>query len=101
MGMVPIFMAGDKDFYHYGRELRKAYGIELTVFCSGSLLEQRQFFAGFCGVSQNVTNTARLYAYPMTAKVRMAAYYISSIAKTQDISTNHCKIALDLSWLVF
>ena len=81
MGMVPIFMAGDKDFYHYGRELRKAYGIELTVFCSGSLLEQRQFFAGFCGVSQNVTNTARLYAYPMTAKVRMAAYYISQYCK--------------------
>ena len=75
MGMVPLFMAGDKDFYHFGRELRKQYDIDLTVFCSGSLLEQRQFFVGFCGVYEMVTNTARLYNYRLAIKLRLASYY--------------------------
>jgi glutamine---fructose-6-phosphate transaminase (isomerizing) len=81
LGMVPLFMAGDKDFYHYGRELRKQYDIDLTIFCSGSLLEQRQFFVGFCGVHQNVTNTARLYDYPFSIKTRLAAYYVFQYVK--------------------
>jgi len=81
MGMVPLFMAGDKDFYHYGRELRKRYNIDLTIFCSGSLLEQRQFFAEFCGVKDDVTNTARAYDYRFSVKAQMAIYYITQYLK--------------------
>jgi len=81
MGMVPLFMAGDKDFYHYGRELRKRYNIDLTIMCSGSLLEQRQFFAGFCGVRETVTNTARAYDFPIRVKARMAFYYVTQYLK--------------------
>lgn len=76
MGMVPLFQAGDKDFYHYGRELRKNYDIDLTIFCAGQLLEQRQFFVGFCGVNENVTNTGRLYDYKLSIKFRLALYYL-------------------------
>ena len=77
LGMVPLFMAGDKDFYHYGRQLRKGLDINLTVFCSGQLFEQREFFVGFCGVKENVTTTARLYQYSNFAKLRLAFWYIS------------------------
>ena len=75
MGMVPLFMAGDKDFYQFGRALRKQYDIDLTVFCSGSLLEQRQFFVGFCGVHNRVVGTARMYSYKTMVKLRLAFYY--------------------------
>ena len=81
MGMVPLFMAGDKDFYHYGRKLRKQYNLDLTVFCSGSLLEQRQFFVGFCGIKDDVTNTSRAYDYRFSVKAQMAAYYITRYLK--------------------
>ncbi len=77
LGMVPLFMAGDKDFYQLGRDLKHDYDVDLTVFCSGSLLEQRQFFVGFCGVHDHVTYTARLYGYPLKVKAQLAFYYAS------------------------
>ena len=76
LGMVPLFMAGDKEFYEYGRSLRNDLGLELTVFCSGCLLEQREFFVGYCGVKDTVTNTARTYGYSNFVKLKLALYYI-------------------------
>jgi glutamine---fructose-6-phosphate transaminase (isomerizing) len=81
LGMVPLFMAGDKDFYQYGRTLKKDFNLELTIFCSGYLLEQREFFVGFCGVNQNVTSTARAYDYAFLAKYQLATFYIGQYLK--------------------
>jgi len=81
LGMVPLFMAGDKEFYQLGRKLRKELNLKLTIFCSGQLLEQREFFVGFCGVNQNVTKTARTYHYNFMAKVQLAFFYISQYIK--------------------
>lgn len=81
LGMVPLFMAGDKDFYHFGRQLRREVNVDLTIFCSGCLLEQREFFVGFCGVNENVTKTARLYNYSKAAKMKLALWYISQYVK--------------------
>ena len=76
LGMVPIFMSGDKDFYEYGRKLRKELGVKLTVFCSGHEEEQRNFFVGFCGVKKDLAYTSRLYEYPITVKAQLAIYYM-------------------------
>ena len=32
LGMIPLFMAGDKAFYYFARELRKETGIDLLFF---------------------------------------------------------------------
>jgi len=76
LGMVPIFMSGDKDFYEYGRKLRKELGVKLTVFCSGHEEEQRNFFVGFCGVKKDLAYTSRLYEYPIIVKAQLAIYYM-------------------------
>ena len=77
LGMVPLFMAGDKDFYQYGRTLRKDLNLNLTVFCSGQHYEQRNFFIGFCGIKDDLANvTARTYGYPLRVKIYLATYYI-------------------------
>ncbi len=81
LGMVPLFMAGDKDFYHFGRQLRQEINVDLTVFCSGYLLEQREFFVGFCGVNENVTRTARTYHYNNMAKMKLALWYATQYMK--------------------
>jgi hypothetical protein len=75
LGMVPLFMAGDKDFYQLGRTLRNENNLQLTIFCSGHLLEQRNFFVGFCGVNENVAVTARCYNYSIQAKFKLASWY--------------------------
>jgi hypothetical protein len=76
LGMVPLFMAGDKMFYYYGRQLRRETGIKLTVFASGQQLEQMEFKIGFCGIDQDLVNNTRLYHYDLMVKTRLAAWYI-------------------------
>lgn len=76
LGMVPLFMAGDKMFYYYGRQLRKETGIKLTIFAAGQQVEQMEFKIGFCGIDQNVINNTRLYQYDFMVKLRLAMWYI-------------------------
>lgn len=74
LGMVPIFMAGDKFFYSHARELRKQTGIDLVVFCAGNELERTPFKAGFAGVKEN-NYSNRLFALAAAKKLQLAAYY--------------------------
>lgn len=76
LGMVTLFMAGDKMFYYYGRQLRKETGIKLTVFSAGQQLEQMEFKVGFCGVNQHLENNTKLYQYKPLVKTRLALWYI-------------------------
>lgn len=81
LGMVPLFMAGDKDFYHFGRQLRKENKLPLTVFCAGYSLEQRDFMTGFCGVDEENQNNKRLYKFTAKNKIRLAAFYAGQYLK--------------------
>lgn len=74
LGMIPLFSAGDKQFYHYGRQLRQETGIRLTIFCGGVELEQTAFKTGFAGVRENA-HGQKLNAYTALNKVKFLAYY--------------------------
>ena len=76
LGMVPLFMAGDKLFYYYGRQLRQETGIKLTIFAAGHQLEQMEFKVGFCGIDQKLTNNTKLYHFKLMNKVQLALWYI-------------------------
>lgn len=80
-GMVPLFMAGDKEFYEYGRVLRKENNLPLTVFCAGHSLEQRDFMTGFCGVDENIANNKRLFQFSAYNKIKLALFYASQYAR--------------------
>ncbi len=56
LGMVTLFMAGDKEFYSEARKLRKETGIKLVVFCTGNLIEEARYKVGFMGVPQDDDN---------------------------------------------
>ena len=74
LGMVPLFTAGDKFFYHYCRELRKETGIPLVFFCSGNELERTDFKTGFAGVREN-RHGQRLFAMSPANKVGLFSWY--------------------------
>ncbi|NQU95493.1 MAG: hypothetical protein HQ549_04610 [Candidatus Omnitrophica bacterium] len=76
LGMVPLFMAGDKMFYYYGGQLRKETGIKLTVFAAGQQLEQMEFKVGFCGIDEHLENNTKLYHFKLISKVRLALWYL-------------------------
>lgn len=51
LGVIPLFMAGDKHFYYYARQLQRQTGIELVIWCSGSGLEDADFKWYLCGLN--------------------------------------------------
>lgn len=74
LGMVPLFMAGDKFFYRVGRELRDETGIPLVIFCAGNPLERTDFKGGFAGIRES-QHGQRLFAFSAMNKVQIAAFY--------------------------
>jgi asparagine synthetase B (glutamine-hydrolysing) len=80
LGMVPLFMAGDKDFYHYGRLIRKQRKLNLTIHCTGHEVERLHFKTGFCGVDDTQIHNVRLYDFSLLNKLRLAFFYTSQYA---------------------
>ncbi|MFQ5763438.1 MAG: hypothetical protein ACE5GT_00775 [Rhodospirillales bacterium] len=74
LGMIPLFMAGDKFFYHYCRQMRKETGIPLVFFCGGNELERTDFKTGFAGVRES-QHKQRLFAMSLSNKVGLFAWY--------------------------
>ena len=73
LGMVPLFMAGDKQYFYYANKLRKQTGIKLIVLCECPY-EKTNFKSGFCGVRPNFVEKS-VYSIPMISKIQLASYY--------------------------
>ena len=52
LGIIPLFMAGDKHYYYYAHQLRKHNDIQLIVYGMNAL-ENTDFKSGFCGIGRN------------------------------------------------
>jgi len=73
LGIVPLFMAGDKQYFYYMNKLRKQTGIKLIIL-GENLLERTEFKTGFYKVKskQSSKNVYNLTPYN---KLKLAAYY--------------------------
>jgi asparagine synthetase B (glutamine-hydrolysing) len=74
LGMVTLFMAGDKEFYSHARELRKETGIKLVIFCTGNMIEDAPYKTGLMGVPQDDHGNV-LTKMSLRNKVGMLGYY--------------------------
>jgi len=75
LGMVPMFQAGDKGFYKYGRDLSKELNLKLAIHGTGHQLEQREFFLGFIGVNEKLKNNPTLSHYGLYNKINVFFRY--------------------------
>lgn len=76
LGMVPLLMAGDKEFYYYFHEIRKQTGVKLFIFSGGHEIEETSFKYGFCGVDHGVNNVMNcLTGISRTHKLQMLWYF--------------------------
>jgi asparagine synthetase B (glutamine-hydrolysing) len=73
LGLVPLFMAGDKHFFRVVNQLKRQTGIVLDLWCANPL-ENTDFKSGFCGVSPDF-DKKRVDHLSLGRKARMAAYY--------------------------
>lgn len=78
LGMVPLFMAGDKHFFKIVNDLKRQTGIRLDLW-SANPLENTDFKSGFCGVKPDF-DKARLDYLSLSRKVKMASYYLGRFA---------------------
>lgn len=80
LGMVPILMAGDKQFYYYFHKVRKQTGIKLFIFCGGYEGEEGTglFKYGFCNVSTQGSKNAlkRMTGISRKNKLKIMYYYL-------------------------
>jgi hypothetical protein len=77
LGLVPLFMAGDKQFFYHMKRLRKQTGIEFMLFCAGNEMEQTFFKTGFCGVGGRKGGI--LKNLPIFDRIKLAAYYAKGV----------------------
>ncbi len=73
LGLIPLFMAGDKQYFYHGERLRKEMGVELTVL-SENLLEKTNFKSGFSGIKP-MLGKEETYSLPKKDKLALAMYY--------------------------
>ncbi len=73
LGTVPLFMAGDKQFFYYANVLKKQLGVNALLFGMNPL-ELAGFKVGFAGVNEK-KNQERFYHLCLSDKLQLFLYY--------------------------
>jgi hypothetical protein len=74
LGMIPLFMAGDKHFFVHVNHIRRQTGIPCDIWMENKL-ENTDFKAGFAGIRPNFEKE-RIDKQSSLAKVQMPLYYL-------------------------
>lgn len=78
LGTVPLFMAGDKQYFYHLNRLKAQVKTDLTVYCENPL-EQTNFKYGFCGIPPKFDHE-HVYRIGLGKKLAMAFYYAKRTA---------------------
>lgn len=79
LGTIPIFMAGDKQYFYYLQQLRKQTGINLVIVAE-NLFEKTNFKSGFCGVNQKPIQDKKFHALNLYNTFKLGFYYLKQFA---------------------
>ena len=74
LGMIPLFMAGDKHFFVHVNNIRRQTGIHCDIWMENKL-ENTDFKAGFAGIRPNF-DKERIDKQTTLAKLQMPLYYM-------------------------
>ncbi len=80
LGMVPIFMAGDKHFFSVVNQIKEQTGISLNLWFDNRL-ENTNFKSGFAGIKPKFDKAA-IYSISLVDKMRMSLYYLAHFLRT-------------------
>ncbi|QAZ69576.1 7-cyano-7-deazaguanine synthase [Solidesulfovibrio carbinolicus] len=79
LGLIPLFMAGDKQFFYWANVLKKETGIENSIWAENQL-ERTHFKVGFCRIASGNCKK-RIYKMSAADRMRLAAYYSKNFLK--------------------
>lgn len=73
LGMIPLFMAGDKLFFKHANQVMADNNLRLMVFCTNKM-EKTDFKTGFCGIAPN-HGEQQPFRISGLRRMQMLAYY--------------------------
>jgi glutamine---fructose-6-phosphate transaminase (isomerizing) len=73
LGTIPLFMAGDKQYFYYSNLLQKQNGLEVSVL-GENMLETTNFKSGFCGIKPRF-GKGNTYSLSGIDKLKMIGFY--------------------------
>lgn len=79
LAMVPLFTAGDKEFFYHASRLVKTYGFAETIF-SMNWLERTGFKAGFAGVHDR-SNSGKTHSLSLLNRVNLGSKYLKELVR--------------------
>ena len=80
LGMVPLFMAGDKFFFYYSNRIKKQNGIRLNIW-GVNHFENTDFKTGFAGLSPQFRKR-NIYSLSLKRQVELFGFVAGQIMKT-------------------
>jgi hypothetical protein len=80
LGMIPLFMAGDKFFFYYTDKVKKQNDIKLNIWGINPL-ENTDFKVGFCGLPLRF-NKKRIYSISVFDQLRLFGFVGKNLVKS-------------------
>lgn len=81
LGMIPLFMAGDKYFFYHTNKLKKDTGIKLNIWGINPL-ENTNFKVGFAGIPPEFIKD-KIYSLKFTNHFRLYGYFLSNYIRNR------------------
>ena len=73
LGMVPLFMAGDKQYFYYANKVAEQNNLNLNLL-GENLLETTRFKTGYANIKPNF-GSGKTYSLSLLQKLQLAFYY--------------------------
>ena len=80
LGMIPLFMAGDKFFFYYAHKIKKQLGIDLEIWGVNEL-ENTNFKTGFSGLKPQF-DKKRIYSLSLINQLKLFGFVGKNLMKS-------------------
>ena len=80
LGMIPLFMAGDKFFFYYAHKIKKQVGIDLEIWGINEL-ENTNFKTGFAGLKPQF-DKKRIYSLSLKNQLKLFSFVGKNLLKS-------------------
>jgi hypothetical protein len=80
LGMIPLFMAGDKYFFYYAHKVKKQLGIDLEIW-GINRLENTNFKTGFSGIKPQF-DKERIYSLSLKNQFKLFGFVGKNVLKS-------------------
>lgn len=77
LGMIPLFMAGDKHYFYYLHKICQQNDIKCAIL-GENLLERTHFKTGFAGIPPYHLDTHHVYTLPPLGKIKLSSFYLKA-----------------------